>query len=282
MSHSSSTVERERKGRIIPLFCVAGLVSARVTLRLLKSFPELLLPPILDPHSPEFPSRADRPWDALCGPDAHCGNNCCQTRAGRAPVSARRVGIGTGNLLGGVLLSCGSLFLLGSLLLLVAGPVFALSALPLGFFASGAITVVFAAGAIRIVTSADTRHRIWPWTLGVGVGVALLGVAFTGMDWRNPERFPAQLSAYRRACSWRDHGPLVDFEVHRGNTPNDVNEAEKQYSFRSFLLSGGGTHLESVGSKILGECPYSIPSCLWICSSGTPFVSGTMVFTHTS
>ncbi len=27
---------------------------------------------------------------------------------------------------------------------------------------------------------------------------------------------------------------------------------------------------------------YSIPSCLCICSSGTPFVSGTIVFTHTS
>ena len=27
-------------------------------------------------------------------------------------------------------------------------------------------------------------------------------------------------------------------------------------------------------------CPYSIPSCFWICSSGTPFVSGTIVFTQ--
>ena len=46
--------------------------------------------------------------------------------------------------------------------------------------------------------------------------------------------------------------------------------------------SGVRTHFESGGSTILRECPYSIPSCFWICSSGTPFVSGTMVFTHTS
>ena len=28
--------------------------------------------------------------------------------------------------------------------------------------------------------------------------------------------------------------------------------------------------------------PYSMPSCFWICSSGTPFVSGTVVFTQMS
>ncbi len=36
------------------------------------------------------------------------------------------------------------------------------------------------------------------------------------------------------------------------------------------------------GSQKPGPKPYSIPNCLWICSSGTPFVSGTMVFTQIS
>ena len=36
-------------------------------------------------------------------------------------------------------------------------------------------------------------------------------------------------------------------------------------------------------SRDTGErCNYSIPSCFWICSNGTPFVSGTIVFTQMS
>jgi len=34
------------------------------------------------------------------------------------------------------------------------------------------------------------------------------------------------------------------------------------------------------GRNIPYGVPYSMPSCFWISSSGTPFVSGTMVFTQ--
>lgn len=116
-------------------------------------------------------------------------------------------------------------FFWGSLLLLVAGPVFALFALPLGFFASGAIAVVFAAGAIRIVTFADTRYRIWPWTLGVGLGVALLGVALTGMDWRNLNvSHLNSLLVVEPVLG----GIMGHWLTLKGNTPTDVNETEKQ------------------------------------------------------
>jgi len=60
------------------------------------------------------------------------------------------------------------------------------------------------------------------------------------------------------------------------------------FSYPQFLAVSKKMDFSTATAIALTECPnqktrpYSIPSCLWICSSDAPFVSGTMVITQRS
>jgi len=58
----------------------------------------------------------------------------------------------------------------------------------------------------------------------------------------------------------------------------------RTWSFTDYPITRGQTSTNAY-PKLWAHArtrPYSIPSCLWICSSDAPFVSGTMVMTQRS
>lgn len=80
--------------------------------------------------------------------------------------------------------------------------------------------------------------------------------------------------------------PLNQFTICGSRTTSSTDS----FTDRLIQTANGRKHREkSVCHDAALECAErrknqacSIPSCFWICSNGTPFVSGTMVFTQIS